>query len=720
MLGYGPVKRKERPGVPQDHFVKVPWNSRFAAVDHRGRITALIAEGEPPESGDTDTLTLPFVTTRLGGSEPITVEEVWTDVNRINDEHAALEPWCDQRKTIFASLLQLLRSFGIADADLPVYREMHAKTSVTHSHSHAAMGSQGSDSTHSHQHTHNGDASHSHHSSSASNTDPVVHRHTGTPEELSAKINELRLREMTQDDGIERMTITAVVASGEIELEMAVRWDDAVFDPYWQNKDGTLGKMGSFVSTLPDTDFAMVAAGADIPQIVDDPGAAWHAVLCVEGLRTDEDPGREIMAGACAFPDLPVSLRLQIHDEGGHWGAVTCGRIDEMDRTDMQGYNAITGNGVFGTDEHGQKAQLLVTEQTQRFISIDPRAVDMQIIEIEVNASDGYYDCDDEPILVDWWIRYTSLTIGAATIVATPALQQAVITLASVDLPETPIAVANAATSTITADGSPSTVDLAAPPTTWFDDPGFTAGDRRLVRQADGFYACPVTVTPEGEVFGHVAYWGANHTGFPGQSRKPPHSSTYSHFMTGSTPTSSGTAVAIGNLTMNCGHADVNMGFEAARMHYRAALGNYDGGYGAIQVANVRAGEDEFGIWVHGSICEGVSDKDIRKFMSLGLSGDWRTIAGELTFLACLAVPVPGFPISREDVLMAAANIIDAEAVRAGMDSTTGQLTSLVAAGRVRRIAPEDQIALLQGQVDILMRAHLRAQEAQELLDLAG
>jgi hypothetical protein len=115
-----------------------------------------------------------------------------------------------------------------------------------------------------------------------------------------------------------------------------------------------------------------------------------------------------------------------------------------------------------------------------------------------------------------------------------------------------------------------------------------------------------------------------------------------------------------------------------------------------------------------------VSDKDIRKFMSLGLWGDWRTIAGELTFLACLAVPVPGFPISREDVLMAAANIIDAEAVRAGMDSTTGQLTSLVAAGRVRRIAPEDQIALLQGQVDILMRAHLRAQEAQELLDLAG
>jgi hypothetical protein len=692
--------KEETMRVPQDH--QPPRRSRFVAVDHRGRVTALTAEGGDPEP------------------DPALDElAALSDEDRAGVVHWALgvarshaESWWASQELDTQDLSEgeLLEHF-LADPTAEALAETpwHAKTTGEHAHSHSAYGSQGSDSTHSHSHSHSGDASHSHHQSTTTTVTPVDGM------SLSQKVAQLRERQRAQAPEVERMTVTAVTASGEVEVEMAVRWVPEAVDPFARiGKDGTVPR-GAFVSTLPNSQpFAMTAAGADVPQIVDDPGAAWHAILCVEGLRTDEDPGREIMSGACRFPDLPVSLRLQIHDEGGHWGAVTCGRIDAMERLDMQGYGAISGEGIFGTDEHGQTGQLLVTEQTQRFISIDPRDVTMEIIEVEISSTGYYdYDCDDEPDLVDWWVRYTDLVIGAATIVATPALMQAVITLANVELPETPIAVASAQTATITAAG-----DLSLPPREAFEDPGFHVGDPRLVRQADGHYACPLTVTKDRRVFGHVAYWGANHTGLPGQNRKPPKSPTYAYFMTGARLTAEGEKVAVGNLTMGCGHASTSIrDASAAKAHYgRPAAAHYDGGFGAIQMADVAAGEDDFGIWVAGVICEDVTEADIRRFESLGLSGDWREIAGRLHMVAALAVPVPGFPIAREEALVASAEVIELRSVRAGMDEA-GEVYALVAAGRVRAIPPEERLANLEGQLDLLMRERKETIDARLRLE---
>jgi hypothetical protein len=703
------------PRRPADH--QAPRRNRFQAVDHRGRITALVAEGS-------DTL-VDEALEELAALSDEDRQAVTAYALDVAHDHAMAWLQAEQDMTepeandVVGALpvSELLDLFAHgADPERLAETPFHGKSDTTHSHQHSAMGSQGSDDTHSHSHTHHNDASHSHHRQTSTTVTPV------DGNTLAAKVAELRARQAQAPD-IERMTVTAVTASGDVELEMAVRWDDEVFDPYWRNPDGTHGRMGSFVSTLPGADhaaYAMVAAGADTPQIVDNPGAAWHAILCVEGLRTDEDPGREIMAGACRFPDLPVSLRLQIHDEGGHYGAVTCGRIDEMERQDMDGYGAIAGAGVFGTDEHGQTGQLLVDEQTQRFISIDPRDVTMEVVEIEISTS-GYYDYDNdgEPDLYDWWVRYTDLVIGAATIVATPALPQSVIALANVELPSTPIAVANAPTSVVTAAGHIE----ALPPLEAFTDPGFHVGDPRLVRQADGHYACPLTVTADRRVYGHVAYWGANHTGLPGQKRKPPHSPTYAYFMTGARLTAEGTKVPVGNLTMGCGHASTSIrNADAARAHYRPELGNYDGGYGAVQMADVTAGEDDFGIWVAGVICEGVSEADIRKFESLGLSGDWRDIAGRLHMVAALAVPVPGFPIAREEAMVASAEIIDLRAVRAGM-AEDGELYALVAAGRVRRAPPEERLTMLEGAIDMLMRernARVAAEQRLALMELVS
>lgn len=651
----------------RDHLA--PQSSRFMAVDHRGRVTALIAEG--PDDQD-----------QLSEADAAILADLSAeDLELVKEWAAAIEP-PEPEADPFA----------------------HADHTGTHTHVHSAMGSQGSDETHEHAHSHSGDSSHDHN-----------HSATVTPitagMDLAAKIAHLRERQAASAPEVERMAVVASTPAGDVDVELAVRWDENAIDPLlWDPITCSYGtKRGAFVSTLPVNEpFAMVAAGADIPQIVDNPGDGWHAILCVEGLRTDEDPGREIMPGACQFPDLPVSLRLQIHDEGGHYGAVTCGRIDSMERQELQGYNAIYSEGVYGTDEHGQMGQLLVEEQTQRFISIDPRNATMEIVEIEISTS-NYYDEDCEPDLYEWWVRYTELTIGAATIVATPALQQAVIAPLGVELPETPIAIAMAPPSVIVAAAGdlPSEADFA--------DPGFHVGDPRLIRQADGHFACPLTVDRDTRrVFGHLAYWGADHTGFPGKHRKPPHSPTYAYFMTGARATAEGTKVPIGNLTMGCGHASVAIrDADKAKSHYATPPAHYDGGYGAIQMADVAAGEDDFGIWVAGVLCEDVTEADIRKFESLGLSGDWRERAGRLHLVAALAVPVPGFPIAREDALVASAEIIDLSAVRAGLDET-GEVYSLVAAGRVRRISAEEQLAGLQAKVDLLL-ADLDARKASTL-----
>lgn len=760
---WGPFTRREHPGVPADHFL--PACGRHAAVDHRGRITALVADGPDPgpmvfgaiplSAGPSDTTDAAWD----GGAQEKNLNNedgkaeyrqmyAWVDSDADQDTKSAYSfphhmvdgdgkvgaanttacssgigvlnggrgvsvkdaDWFDDRAGIFKHLVAHLSASGVKDEDLPKLDDMTVvderealvvRLIATGKLDDAGMAELLTEDSILHDPDNARLTEYVVACETPDTTTTITRIETG--EQLAEKLAELRERQ-----GETPRIKVKLAAFDDLEVEMAIHWDPEVWDESWVNEDGTIGRKGAFVSNGPETPFAMVAAGGDLPQLVDNPGAPWHAILCVEGLRTDEDPGREIMPMACEFPDLPVSLRLQIHDEGGHWGAVTCGRIDTMERQDMQGYNAIAGAGVFGTDEHGQLAQLLVTEQTQRFISIDPRAVTVEVVEVEINTSGIYdgYDDECEPDLYDWWMRYTSLTIGAATIVATPALQQAVITLADVPLPETPIAIANAQTSTVVASAGP-----LAPPGAWFEDPAFHVGDPRLVRQADGHYACPLTVDDDGRVYGHAAYWGSKHTGFPGRTVHPPHSPTYAYFTTGHVKTAEGKVVPAGQVTMGCGHATTDL-------DQRRAVAHYDGGYGAIQMADIQAGEDDFGIWVAGSLRSDVTETDIAKFRAQNLSGDWRTVAGTLHMVACLAVPVPGFPISRESLIAAGAEVIDSHAARAGVDPEDHDVVlSLVAAGRVHRAPPEERLQRLEHQMD-----SMRARERREsvLADLRG
>lgn len=186
------------------------------------------------------------------------------------------------------------------------------------------------------------------------------------------------------------------------------------------------------------------------------------------------------------------------------------------------------------------------------------------------------------------------------------------------------------------------------PPIAWFRDP-----------ELDG--PTPITITKDGRIYGHLAAWDTCHTANPaglGVCISPPASmSGYSRFHLGTLLTREGDTISVGKITMGTGHA-------GAKANAQATLAHYDNTGSAV--ADVRAGEDAWGIWISGAMRPNVSDEKIRILRASPLSGDWRMVDGNLELHAALAVNVPGFPIPATRGLVA-----------------SGELRALVASGVV-------------------------------------
>ena len=163
------------------------------------------------------------------------------------------------------------------------------------------------------------------------------------------------------------------------------------------------------------------------------------------------------------------------------------------------------------------------------------------------------------------------------------------------------------------------------PPNEWFMNPGLTK-------------PTPLTVDPSGRVYGHIAAWHVNHIGMPRSTRPPRSKSKYSYFHTGVVRTDAGKDVPVGQLTLAGGHADLRASAAQAAKHYDDT---------ASAIADVCAGEDEYGIYVCGSLRPGATEMQIRALRASAPSGDWRPINGSLELVAVCQVNVPGFPIAR-------------------------------------------------------------------------
>jgi hypothetical protein len=175
---------------------------------------------------------------------------------------------------------------------------------------------------------------------------------------------------------------------------------------------------------------------------------------------------------------------------------------------------------------------------------------------------------------------------------------------------------------------------VLAAPAAWYSHP-----------EPDGYTR--LTVTDDGQVYGHIAPWGAAHRA-TGVSSDKVRGDDFSEFHTGRVTTAEGDDLDIGHLTIGGGHAPLDVTPQAALEHYDNV---------ATAWAHVRASEGQHGIWVAGSVAPGATDLMVHKAKAFPPSGDWRQFVrgGPYRMIACCQVVTPGFPVHELKAQIAAA-----------------------------------------------------------------
>lgn len=166
--------------------------------------------------------------------------------------------------------------------------------------------------------------------------------------------------------------------------------------------------------------------------------------------------------------------------------------------------------------------------------------------------------------------------------------------------------------------------DRLYPPKAWFDKPKLTG-------------PTPLTVTEDGRVYGHLALWDTCHRDFNKSCVLAPRSQkNYEPFRLGTVFTAEGEAVRVGKIVMDTRHAGINLGYRAAAIHYDNT---------GDEVAVVVPYEDEFGVALAGVAVPEADPRKLAKLRRSPISGDWRSVDGNLELTAALAVNVPAFPV---------------------------------------------------------------------------
>jgi hypothetical protein len=379
-------------------------------------------------------------------------------------------------------------------------------------------------------------------------------------------------------------------------------------------------------------------------------------------LNQDTGDGRMIAPNALDWrvPPLPLmGLSTATHDPMGmdqNDPAVICGRIDSLEYGPGEGdTQVVIAKGFYLPNDDGMYFADMTEAMGRCGISAD--------IAVEDSQMEG--ELDD-----DGWPTATTETVIKGTIMGLtqcpyPAFQGAYIVIGDGTVEPEPIPQA-AEPEPVTAAGIhwmayeecipcaqgreiivASGAGPMRPPAAWFENPGFTIGDDRLreIAATRGNYsgakkyACPLTVTDDGQVFGHIAPWGVCHTGSSGECIMAPRSKTgYAHFMRGSILTAEGETVPVGTVTADTSHA-ATRGIDplTAQRHYD---------HTGFQAADLAMGEDDFGIWVAGAIRPDATEAQLRMLRASSYSGDWRNMGGGLELVALLAVNQPGFPVA--------------------------------------------------------------------------
>lgn len=397
------------------------------------------------------------------------------------------------------------------------------------------------------------------------------------------------------------------------------------------------------------------AALEEAPQL----GTAFSLFLVVEGVETEDGRLFELGALTSRTPPLPLMLQDTNPEWGGHVGAWYAGAIHEIGRDDRDPTRWLARGNLLA-NEDGARAEEMIRSGL-RGVSVDASA---DTVEYDIRAVDP----DGWP--TDVLARFQAGRILGGTVVPIPAFAETVIwfddeeepeivaATSGEDVPRSDLEVDPPAPLLLLAGGGP-----AQPPAAWFEPPAL-----------DG--PSPLTVTEDGRLFGHIATWETCHIGHDTCVTAPPSPSRYAYFHTGEVTTAEGELLPVGQITLGTGHATM-------AANARGAIAHYDDT--GTAVADIRVGDDGFGIWAAGAVRPGLSDDDIRALRAAAPSGDWRRIGGFLELIAVLAVNVPGFPIPRTSARVA-----------------SGVETALVAAPGVGAMAwPHRQTAASSSELEI-------------------
>lgn len=506
----------------------------------------------------------------------------------------------------------------------------------------------------------------------------------------------------------------------------------------WQVFDASGEQLGSDHATYDDALAAISEAIAaqlavgDTAATAGGPGTGvlperWTTTTGVAFSEPTGD-GRDFTNCAWSFRDpavYPLPLMAQTETEIGHFGAELAGFADTVD----EGGGTPTMAGGFYDSEAGRALRDRMLSGRAP-VSVDPGEHQAEFICTEL---------DDDGWCVEGTTQFLAYQIIGLTNTPFPAFANATIEIEGVvpaateeppaEEPATdePVAAsfAGVVLRPVTASGTRFPV---RPPASWFTEPEPELGDPRLVEQEDGSLAVPLTISDDGQVYGHVARWGQCHVGDPqgpGVCVSPPESSDhYPGFHLGHVICEDGSDVPTGVLIAGCDHPSTTLAAPQARDAYA---------HNGVGWADVRASNGAFGPWVAGALRPEVSDLQLRVLRAGSLSGDWRPIDGQNEMITALAVNVPGFPISRR-ALVASGMASSSPSLHANI--VNGELQGLTASGIVQP-CPEcarrnaliagarqgDQDAMLSvlgrlaEQIDRIDRrtAHLRSEAGAQL-----
>lgn len=426
------------------------------------------------------------------------------------------------------------------------------------------------------------------------------------------------------------------------------------------------------------------SAGLDSQPMALAPAAVrWVSDIAFEGMATDD--GRYILPGALNWRELPLTLMgLTETGPGGHEGAFVAGRMDTLNRsrTGMDGepledgVTAIRAEGVFDVGgEFGAEVARLVEDETVRGVSIDMAVAESALRDPETGDIIELDEASEEDLarafMGELQMAVKAGTIMAATVCPTPAFANARIAVtasgARVLRIYARLHIEHADVLTASAAG----LAPLKPPASWFQ-----------TREAGE--PTPLTVTPEGQVYGHIAAWGVCHTGRSSQECFTPPSSpsNYRFFNLGEVECADGTRVSCGQITLDTGHAGLGMSGERARAHYD---------HTGTVAADVRAVDGRHGIWVAGAVRPNIGAEQARALMASKPSGDWRSMepGGPLELIGVLAVNVPGFPVPRTEARLVAS-----------ADCPEGEVVALIASGAVEDAALERRLRVLAARAE--------------------